>query len=185
MVSKIAEHALSWIPEDDIEPAALQQIRNLAEMPFIFKHVAVMPDCHLGAGTTVGTCIPTYRAVIPAAVGIDVGYGMIAARTPFHREQMPAGLAAVREEIEANIPLSAGKYNSELTPTATKRADHLSKLADASGRAKFYEQGTQLAPPTRFPRQWHPYNPATGKGKKPAEAPDVPHHRGRQLGRRT
>ena len=76
------ENTLSWIPSGQIEEAALKQIGNLAGMPFIFKHVAVMPDCHYGLGATVGSCIPTLGAIIPAAVGVDIGCGMIAVRTP-------------------------------------------------------------------------------------------------------
>ena len=73
MPQKIDDKILSWIPEDDIEPQAASQLRMVAGMPFIFHHVAVMPDCHMGIGATVGSCIPTSRAVIPAAVGVDIG----------------------------------------------------------------------------------------------------------------
>ena len=140
MPTKIAQHALSWIPEEQIEPAARQQIINIARMPFIYQHVAVMPDCHLGIGATVGTCIPTLGAVIPAAVGVDIGCGMVAARTPFTREQMPSDLAEVREAIEDTIPLSAGHYNDSLTTSAQQRIDHLSELAQRNGRLPFYDQ---------------------------------------------
>ena len=81
----IGPNILSWLPEEQIEESALQQIRNLARMPFIHKHVAVMPDCHYGLGATVGSCIPTLRAIIPAAVGVDIGCGMIAVKTPLTR----------------------------------------------------------------------------------------------------
>ena len=67
----IGPNILSWLPEEQIEESALQQIYNLARMPFIHKHIAVMPDCHYGLGATVGSCIPTLRAIIPAAVGVD------------------------------------------------------------------------------------------------------------------
>ena len=59
--TKIGDKTLSWIPKEQIEEAALRQIGNLAQMPFIFKHVAVMPDCHYGLGATVGSCIPPGR----------------------------------------------------------------------------------------------------------------------------
>ena len=68
---------------------AQQQILNTAQMPFVFKHVAVMPDCHYGKGATVGTVLPTEGAVIPAAVGVDIGCGMIAVRTPLTRADIP------------------------------------------------------------------------------------------------
>ena len=69
----IGPNVLAWLPEEQIEGSALEQVKNLSRMPFIFKHVAVMPDCHFGMGATVGSCIPTLRAIIPAAVGVDIG----------------------------------------------------------------------------------------------------------------
>src|SRR6266540_3666226 len=97
-------------------------------MPFIFKHVAVMPDCHYGKGATVGTVLATKGAVIPAAVGVDIGCGMIAVRTPLKRSDI-TDPAAIRAGIERRIPMSAGKNNSGLTPTAEKRVDTLAQLA--------------------------------------------------------
>ena len=78
---EIADGAIGFIPSEKIEAPALRQIELLATMPFIHRHVAVMPDCHLGRGATVGSMIPTLGAIIPAAVGVDIGCGMIAART--------------------------------------------------------------------------------------------------------
>ncbi len=77
-------------------------------MPFVFKHVAVMPDCHYGKGATVGTVLATQGAIIPAAVGVDIGCGMIAVRTPLKRSDIP-DLAKVRAGIEQRIPMSAGQ----------------------------------------------------------------------------
>jgi hypothetical protein len=76
------EKAILFIPPAKVEAEALKQIENTASMPFIFKHVAVMPDCHFGKGATVGTVIATQGAIIPAAVGVDIGCGMIAVKTP-------------------------------------------------------------------------------------------------------
>ena len=74
MPNKLEGHrAVLWLPEEDIEEGALQQIKNIADMSFVFNHVAIMPDCHAGAGATIGTCLPTKGAVIPAAVGVDLG----------------------------------------------------------------------------------------------------------------
>ena len=71
---KLPNHkALVWLPAYDIEPQAQVMIENISKMPFIFKHIAIMPDCHLGKGATIGTCLPTKGAVIPAAVGVDIG----------------------------------------------------------------------------------------------------------------
>jgi tRNA-splicing ligase RtcB len=98
-------------------------------MPFIHPHLALMPDAHLGKGATVGSVIPTDRAIIPAAVGVDIGCGMIAVRTQFVRGDLSGGpLGALREGIEQAVPLSAGKYNSELTDTARERVAELEGL---------------------------------------------------------
>ena len=118
---RINETAISWLPPEQIEPAAMQQIVKLASMPFIFKHVAVMPDCHVGMGATVGSCIPTDGAIIPAAVGVDIGCGMVAVRTPLSRSDLPQNLSGIREGIERRIPLSAGKYDRRLSSTAEPR----------------------------------------------------------------
>ena len=88
--------AVLFLPTETVEPGALRQIENTASMPFIYKHVAVMPDCHYGKGATVGTVIATKGAIIPAAVGVDIGCGMVAVRTPLVRDRItdPAGVRA-------------------------------------------------------------------------------------------
>ena len=70
----------AWTGEMVVEPQAVNQLVNVASLPFIFKHVAVMPDVHLGVGATIGSVIPTQGAIIPAAVGVDIGCGMLAVR---------------------------------------------------------------------------------------------------------
>lgn len=80
------------------------QLRNLAGLPFIYKHIAVMPDVHMGFGSTVGSVIPTRDVIIPAAVGVDIGCGMMAVRTNLIASDLPESLAAVRSAIEAAIP---------------------------------------------------------------------------------
>ena len=75
---RVSEKAVLFAPPDTIEPEALKQIENTASMPFVFKHVAVMPDCHYGKGATIGTVLATKGSIIPAAVGVDIGCGMIA-----------------------------------------------------------------------------------------------------------
>ena len=126
-MERIGEHAVVFLPWSSIEHEAQQQIMNTARMPFVFKHVAVMPDCHYGKGATVGTVLPTDGAIIPAAVGVDIGCGMIAVRTPLTRGDVPA--AAVRTGIERRIPMSAGRFNKTLAPTAAARVDTLKQLA--------------------------------------------------------
>lgn len=94
----------AWTDGVQVEAQAVQQLRNIASMPFIHKHVAVMPDVHFGMGATVGSVIATKGAVIPAAVGVDIGCGMAAQRTSLTASDLPDSLAALRSEIENRIP---------------------------------------------------------------------------------
>ena len=93
-----------WTQGVPVEPEARQQLMNTAQMPFIFKHLAVMPDVHLGKGSTIGSVIPTVGAIIPAAVGVDIGCGMIAARTTLMASDLPDNLHGLRCAIEAAVP---------------------------------------------------------------------------------
>jgi tRNA-splicing ligase RtcB len=93
-----------WTKGVPVEEAAKRQLANLAQMPFIYKHVAVMPDVHLGKGSTIGSVIPTLGAVIPAAVGVDIGCGMMAAKTTLSANDLPDSLARLRSAIEQAIP---------------------------------------------------------------------------------
>ena len=128
-VEKITARLLSWA--SDVEPSTLEQARRTSELPFVFPHLALMPDAHLGKGATVGSVIPTQRAVVPAAVGVDIGCGMIAVRTQFTADDLRArgSLAPLREAIEAAVPLSAGVYNREVLPTAAVRVAELEAKA--------------------------------------------------------
>src|SRR5688500_10156622 len=121
------DRAVVFLPWHTIESAAQQQILNTASMPFVFKHVAVMPDCHYGKGATIGTVLATDGAVIPAAVGVDIGCGMIAVRTSLTRADI-GDPAAVRAGIERRIPMSAGRNNSRLTPSGAERVATLERL---------------------------------------------------------
>ncbi len=88
----------------DVEDSALRQLHNIATLPFIHKHVSVMPDCHWGLGSTVGSVIPTVRAIVPAAVGVDIGCGMVAHKLSVRPDQLPDSLSGVRSALEAAIP---------------------------------------------------------------------------------
>ncbi len=136
----IGPKVLSWLPEEQIEESALRQIKNLAQMPFIHQHVAVMPDCHFGLGATVGSCIPTLRAIIPAAVGVDIGCGMIAVKTPLKSGELLEDLSDIRKAIEHQIPLSAGHYNRSVKKTAKDRVEQLESQAAELGRLEFYDK---------------------------------------------
>jgi tRNA-splicing ligase RtcB len=93
----------------DVEPEALSQLKNLSRLPFIAKEgVACMPDVHAGIGSTVGTVIATDKAIIPAAVGVDIGCGMVACRLSLKAHQLPDSLARIRSEIEKVVPMGTG-----------------------------------------------------------------------------
>src|SRR5574343_1975319 len=89
-----------WTRGVPVEDSARQQLLQTAQLPFIFKHLAVMPDVHLGKGSTIGSVIPTQGAIIPAAVGVDIGCGMIAARTSLTADDLPDHLHGWRSAIE-------------------------------------------------------------------------------------
>ncbi|WP_371364760.1 RtcB family protein [Pseudomonas sp. QL9] len=93
-----------WTQGVPVEDDARKQLMNTARLPFIFKHLAVMPDVHLGKGSTIGSVIPTVGAIIPAAVGVDIGCGMIAARTSLMAADLPDNLHGLRSAIEKAVP---------------------------------------------------------------------------------
>ena len=94
---------------DEVEASALTQLKNLSRLPFINSNgVACMPDVHAGIGSTVGTVIATEKAVIPAAVGVDIGCGMNAVRLSLKASDLPDNLKPLRDAIESKIPLGAG-----------------------------------------------------------------------------
>ena len=94
----------AWIDGVEIEDAARAQLDNIAGMPFVHSHLAVMPDVHWGMGATVGSVIPTKGAIIPAAVGVDIGCGMMAVRTTLTASDLPDNLFGLRTELERAIP---------------------------------------------------------------------------------
>ncbi len=94
----------AWTNGVPLEDSARQQLINVASLPFIHSHVAVMPDVHWGMGATVGSVIPTRGAIVPAAVGVDIGCGMVAARTALTAGDLPDNLFAVRSAIEKAVP---------------------------------------------------------------------------------
>jgi tRNA-splicing ligase RtcB len=131
-MEQITKRLMNWA--SILEDVTREQALMASKLPFIYPHLALMPDAHLGKGATVGSVIPTLGAIIPAAVGVDIGCGMIAVRTQFQRAELSQDkpLAALRESIEAAVPLSAGKYNVVLTDTAQARCAELSGLAEAN-----------------------------------------------------
>jgi tRNA-splicing ligase RtcB (3'-phosphate/5'-hydroxy nucleic acid ligase) len=119
-----------------IDDGTIEQAKETAAMPFVHPHVALMPDAHVGKGSAVGTVIPTLGAVIPAAVGVDIGCGMIAARTKYSKDAI-AGLplAELRSSIEDAIPMSKGGYNNRVDrfDFTAARIESLEHQAESSG----------------------------------------------------
>ena len=93
-----------WTRGVPVEDEARQQLANAARLPVVFKHIAAMPDVHVGIGATVGSVIPTLKAIIPAAVGVDIGCGMMAAKTTLRAEDLPDNLGPLRSAIERAVP---------------------------------------------------------------------------------
>src|SRR3954463_280445 len=115
-----------------LEPSTREQAERTAAMPFIYPHMALMPDAHLGLGATVGSVIPTEGAVIPAAVGVDIGCGMMAVRTQFDAADLSGrDLRVLHGQISRSVPLSAGKYNRKLRFTAEPRVEELRAVPGA------------------------------------------------------
>jgi len=131
-MEKISQRLFSWA--SILDTNARDQARTASTMPFIHPHLALMPDAHLGKGATVGSVIPTLGAIIPAAVGVDIGCGMIAVKTPYVAADLPSDRRALRVAIEQAIPLSAGVANRAITRRHTQqRVDELRADAEAAG----------------------------------------------------
>jgi tRNA-splicing ligase RtcB (3'-phosphate/5'-hydroxy nucleic acid ligase) len=132
-MQQLSKRLMNWASILEAETRA--QAERTASMPFIFPHVALMPDAHLGKGATVGSVIPTLKAIIPAAVGVDIGCGMIAVRTQFTAADVAARgqLSWLRKAIEHAVPVSAGSYNASVDRTGTQaRIDELEQRDGAA-----------------------------------------------------
>src|ERR671935_366929 len=93
----------AWTKGVQLEDQAKGQLLNVAQLPFVFKWIAAMPDVHWGIGATVGSVIPTRGAIIPAAVGVDIGCGMMAVQTSLHANHLPDNLHGIRTAIEKAV----------------------------------------------------------------------------------
>lgn len=101
-----------WTKDVHVESQAIDQLKNIASMPFIYKHVAAMPDVHLGRGATVGSVIATRKAIIPAAVGVDIGCGMSAMRLSLKAHELPDSLSRLRSKVEEAIPVGFAEHSA-------------------------------------------------------------------------
>ncbi len=145
-MEKINGRLLNWA--SILEDNTREQAERTARMPFIRPHLALMPDAHLGMGATVGSVIPTDGAIIPAAVGVDIGCGMIAVRTQFTADDVAGRpLDELHQQISRSIPLSAGGRNSKIRASAEPRIAELrgtpgAGQADAEARQWPQQLGT-------------------------------------------
>src|SRR5690625_2039786 len=133
---KLGEKLYSWA--SILDDAARAQAELTAALDIVQPHVALMPDAHPGMGSTVGSVIPTLDAIIPAAVGVDIGCGMVAVRTQFSAEELRGqrrGLGFLREQVERAVPLSPGRYNRKEWGTALEYIE--------IGRASWRERGEE------------------------------------------
>ena len=167
----LSPRLISWA--SILEENTRAQAVATSTLPFIYPHLALMPDAHLGKGATVGSVIPTLGAIIPAAVGVDIGCGMIAVRTQWTSEQVRArgSLATLRQAIEKAVPLSAGGVNQRLTTTAAARVETLETAAAAAG----FDPGADAA---RGGCSWARSGPGTtssrSRSTRPARGVAVP-----------
>lgn len=144
-MNKITDRIIAFLDPADIELGAMQQIENVSRLPFIFHHIAVMPDCHFGKGATVGSVIATKGAIVPAAVGVDIGCGMIAVKTKFKAGHLPDNLKEVREGIERRVPTGFG-MNGKVQLSAEPRVKELDEYAAS--------QSGRKAPPAEIDGRW-------------------------------
>jgi tRNA-splicing ligase RtcB (3'-phosphate/5'-hydroxy nucleic acid ligase) len=130
-MEQISKRLMNWA--SILEPQAREQAERTSSMPFIYPHLALMPDAHHGKGSTVGSVVPTLGAIMPACVGVDIGCGMQSVRTQFTAEDVRrrGALADLREAIEKAVPLSAGVYNTAIYSDET--SERIAELEGCRG----------------------------------------------------
>src|SRR5215467_1454465 len=121
---------LAWADPAQIESVALDQLRNIAKLPWVFHHVAAMPDVHYGKGATVGSVIAMRGAVSPAAVGVDIGCGMGAVRTSLTATELPDSLRRVRSDLEEAIPVGFAAHEEMARPRDPRLRSDLEELLE-------------------------------------------------------
>lgn len=118
-----------WSPLDKVESQAIDQLKNIASLPWVFHHVAAMADVHLGVGATVGSVVATRNAIAPAAVGVDIGCGMVALQTTLYARHLPDNLQALRSDLEGAIPVGPTAHTNvawrDMPPTIRNSATAL------------------------------------------------------------
>ena len=145
----------SWTSGVEVEWEAVQQLRNIAALPILAGHVAVMPDVHLGKGATVGSVIPTKAAIIPSAVGVDIGCGMAAVRTAITANDLPDSLRTLRSRIEQRVPVGFSSHDVAVNPVrdgvrGVQLAQAGKKLHERFGQLKILDVIRQYDPSRTF-----------------------------------
>lgn len=131
-MNNVTDKLINWA--SIVEDEALEQAKNTSSMPFVFPHLALMPDVHFGRGSTVGSVVPTKDAIMPACVGVDIGCGMMAIKTSHHIDDLAdLNKQGLRESIQSQIPLSAGQYNRKVKPDAADNVMILEIMASEYG----------------------------------------------------
>jgi tRNA-splicing ligase RtcB (3'-phosphate/5'-hydroxy nucleic acid ligase) len=136
-----------WTGDMEVEQAAMDQLRNISVLPILAGHVAVMPDVHMGKGATVGSVIPTRSAIIPAAVGVDIGCGMCAVMTNLTASDLPESLYSLRNSIERGVPVGFNEHSRSSIKVKGAAAD---KLRQAEH--KMFQRWEKLAMKERLGR---------------------------------
>jgi tRNA-splicing ligase RtcB len=142
-MKKENERLYNWA--SDVDDGTLRQAEKSARLPIVHGHVALMPDAHLGIGATVGSVVPTDGAIIPAAVGVDLGCGMAAVRFTTKVEGLPNDLGRALRAIEATVPAGVGKGHDRVSGAALSwLSAHPtpSKLSDKQAKAAANQFGT-------------------------------------------
>ena len=138
MPEKLAPGLLSWAP--DLEPQAAEQAQRTSRLPFLAGHVALMPDAHFGMGATIGSVIPTVGAIVPAAVGVDIGCGMIAQRLDLSAADLPDDLGALHSRITKVVPAGVGQGHA--APVSAALGLPRTELTDRQSRKAHEQFGT-------------------------------------------
>jgi tRNA-splicing ligase RtcB len=137
-----------WTEGVPVESGAIDQLRNVASLPIVHSHIAVMPDVHFGIGATVGSVIPTRGAIIPAAVGVDIGCGMVAAMTNFSAIKLPDNLRELRAAVERFVPVGKASHDVISQANATRwralQETHDNIIAKHPGAATRDHPGLQI-----------------------------------------
>jgi tRNA-splicing ligase RtcB len=140
--TQVAPKLVSWA--SDLDPAAAAQAERTARLPFVDGHVALMPDAHVGIGATVGSVIPTKDAIIPAAVGVDIGCGMVAVETDLVAADLPDDLRPLMPLVERRIPAGVGKGHEHAVATGTydRLGEHATEFTPKQAQTAAAQFGT-------------------------------------------